>query len=608
MFRIKEKLFDKLYFRILVALLLSLVFPFYLMLHYVQGTYQDFIENELSSRAISTIAKGEEDIQTAFQQMAAVTNVFSLDDNLIGALSNEEMSTFERTIAFDSVVSKIKTTNLFNILDMHFIFVDNKGNSYIDSAMENMETNSRPIQDLLQQGKDNNGHLVWSLFSSIFPNQEKEEKYVSVARALFDEEITGDYLGTLIVCVSQTEIGKILSQYCLNDNDLVYLCMGNDGEVLFYLDPDNYISKTVIQKKASSLTGKNGYELQNINHKKFIMSYYQLYRPWGFSGKPMYVLYFTEYTPIVKTFDIFASHLNLILIVCLCVLILVVIALSVSITRPIIRLEKCMKLYSEKQIVTGANVYRKDEIGNLSRTFYDMEIKINDLFNQLKRESEVRERYRYQALRAQINPHFLFNTLNTIRWMAIIRKADNITEMIDALGTILKYSMEREGEFIPLKEELDMINKYIFIQNYRYGKTYLLTTNIPDELMEYPIIKFLLQPVVENAFIHAFKNFDGEPEITISASHDDSAVWIHVCDNGTGVDEQVAEQLNENGNLARKKITGIGLANVNERIQIEYGKNFGIQIKRGENGGSVVKYCLPLSKKNRGKDEEVIDC
>ena len=267
-----------------------------------------------------------------------------------------------------------------------------------------------------------------------------------------------------------------------------------------------------------------------------------------------------------------------------------------------------MKLYSEKQIVTGANVYRKDEIGNLSRTFYDMEIKINDLFNQLKRESEVRERYRYQALRAQINPHFLFNTLNTIRWMAIIRKADNITEMIDALGTILKYSMEREGEFIPLKEELDMINKYIFIQNYRYGKTYLLTTNIPDELMEYPIIKFLLQPVVENAFIHAFKNFDGEPEITISASHDDSAVWIHVCDNGTGVDEQVAEQLNENGNLARKKITGIGLANVNERIQIEYGKNFGIQIKRGENGGSVVKYCLPLSKKNRGKDEEVIDC
>ena len=266
-----------------------------------------------------------------------------------------------------------------------------------------------------------------------------------------------------------------------------------------------------------------------------------------------------------------------------------------------------MELYSEKQEVTGVNLTRRDEIGSLSRTFYEMEKKINELFVRLREETEVRERYRYQALRAQVNPHFLFNTLGTIRWMAVIRHADNITEMLDALGTILRYSMDREGETVRLGEELQMIRKYIFIQNYRYGRECRLKIDVKEELTDCPIIKFILQPVVENAFLHAFREFDGQPQITIDGERNGDELYLRVSDNGKGIEESIRESINDQNGPQRKKVTGIGLTNVNERIRIEYGDGYGIRIRPKAEGGTTVEYRLFIVRGNED-DEKTADC
>jgi two-component system sensor histidine kinase YesM len=597
---------DKLYVRIAAALFLILIVPFYLMLQSVQNSYRQYIEKELSERTISTIEKSEEEIRAAFQNMAAATNIFSMDDPLIGALKQEDTSWYERTLWFDKVVSKINTTNLFQVRTMHFAMVDRDGQIYIDSTMEGMHFPEEFLLDLIEKGTTREEYLSWSMFSPL-PGDGRQDKYVSVYRPLFSEGVTGEYLATLMVCISQSEVGDILSRYRVGEEDFIYLCMEADGEIVFYLDEHRLADPGEIREIMAGIRESDGYEQSVIRDRTYIVSYYRLHQPWGFSGEPMYVLYFTEYTPIVQTFEAFAGRLNMMMLVFLALLILAAAVLAGFLTRPIVRLQRCMELYSEKQEVTGVNLTRRDEIGSLSRTFYEMEKKINELFVRLREETEVRERYRYQALRAQVNPHFLFNTLGTIRWMAVIRHADNITEMLDALGTILRYSMDREGETVRLGEELQMIRKYIFIQNYRYGRECRLKIDVKEELTDCPIIKFILQPVVENAFLHAFREFDGQPQITIDGERNGDELYLRVSDNGKGIEESIRESINDQNGPQRKKVTGIGLTNVNERIRIEYGDGYGIRIRPKAEGGTTVEYRLFIVRGNED-DEKTADC
>lgn len=603
----KIRFFDKLYIRIAAALFLILIVPTYLMLQSVQNSYQSYIEKELSDRTISTIAKGEEDIRTSFQNMAAATNIFSLDENLIAALKDERTSYFERTVQFDKVVSKINTTNLFQVRNLHFVMVDRDEQIYIDGSMADEHFSKEFVDGLIRDEIAREEHVSWKMFSPL-SGEEPEDSYVSIYRSLFSEGVTGEYLATLIVCISQSEIGDILSQYRVGEEDFIYLCMEKDGEIVFYLDEHHYVSPEEIADMVAGMKTTDSYELKIIRDRKYIVSCYRLHQPWGFSGEPMDVLYFTEYTPVVQTFEAFAGRLHMMMLLYLVLLIVAAAVLAAFLTRPIIRLEKCMELYSEKQVVTGVNLERRDEIGRLSRTFYNMEQKINDLFLQLREEAEVRERYRYQALRAQINPHFLFNTLGTIRWMAVIRHADNITEMLDALGTILRYSMDREGEFVGFCEELEMIRQYIFIQNYRYGKECRLDIEVPEELTDCPVIKFILQPVVENAYLHAFQEFDGHPQIIIDAESHGEDLIIRVTDNGCGIREDLSGALTGPEEPRKKKITGIGLKNVDERIRTEYGEGYGIRISRGAQGGTVVTYRLRNTRQNGEGDEKITDC
>lgn len=180
-----------------------------------------------------------------------------------------------------------------------------------------------------------------------------------------------------------------------------------------------------------------------------------------------------------------------------------------------------------------------------------------------------------EALRAQVNPHFLFNTLNAIRWMAIIRKADNIVACIDALATMLKYSMSRGGELVTLKDELDNINSYIYIYNCRYGNQFTLETDLDRELLELQVVKFILQPIVENAVIHGFKGSEKQGTIMIYGDVENGVLKLYVEDNGCGLQNGEAEA------QSGRKVTGIGIANVDARIKSAYGAQYGLLVYNG---------------------------
>lgn len=204
-------------------------------------------------------------------------------------------------------------------------------------------------------------------------------------------------------------------------------------------------------------------------------------------------------------------------------------------------------------------------------------------------------------MRAQVNPHFLFNTLTTIRWMAIIKKADNIVDSVDALADILKYSMDKGKEFVTLEEEVHSIKSYVSLQNYHYGSRFVLLENISQDLLECQVIKFILQPIVENSILHAFKEKKSNCVISIKAiceeRNAEKYLILSVSDNGFGMSKEQIEEFDvsrKKGYRRKNKESGIGLLNVDERIRIQFGNTYGLAITGEANKGTTVWYTLPV--------------
>lgn len=250
-----------------------------------------------------------------------------------------------------------------------------------------------------------------------------------------------------------------------------------------------------------------------------------------------------------------------------------------SLVKPIKKLSQTMRNVNglNGTWVKKDNIGSDDEIGVLSDQFYYMLERIRSLFDEVLKEQEQKKDAEYKALQAQINPHFLYNTLNTIRWMAIIQKADNIKEMVEVLGRLIRNNFRHTGTFIPLREEFATLKDYLYIQQIRYKDKFKLEFKIQDEVMDALCVKFILQPILENAIFHGVEPKEGHSVIRMNAWKDGEMVRISITDNGIGMTrEQVEGLLQKSGESSTQ---GIGLKNVDERIKMTYGSRYGIEVE-----------------------------
>lgn len=236
---------------------------------------------------------------------------------------------------------------------------------------------------------------------------------------------------------------------------------------------------------------------------------------------------------------------------------------------------------------------RPDEIGALSRSFDAMRAKVSELFASLQREHEVKELFRYRALRAQLNPHFLFNSLGSIRWMAIIRKADNIVGAVDELSGLLAYGMEKGGDRSTLRKEIECSERYLAVQNLRYGGRFSLVVDAPEELRDAEVLRFMLQPLVENSVIHGYRGASRAGVVQILAREEDGRLLVSVLDRGSGPSGTESEAKGESRDGSSSD-AGLGLANVRDMLTIIYGEGASLELKERQGGGAVVEIRLPL--------------
>ncbi len=271
--------------------------------------------------------------------------------------------------------------------------------------------------------------------------------------------------------------------------------------------------------------------------------------------------------------------------------------LNHTITKPVIEINKRLEMVGKGDFSRDTSIEWNHELGDIGRQVNDLAEAFKELLDsELQSEKQKRD-LEYKVLQSQVNPHFLYNTLNSIKWMATTQGATGISEMTTSLARLLKSISKGTRLFIPIRDELALLEDYFTIQKYRYGGTLQLNIAVPDSIMDYLILKFTLQPIVENAIFHGIEPSGHEGIIEINATEDVDSIMISVKDNGVGMSEELINHVLNDGESNKSEFfREFGVSNIQQRIQYEYGDKYGISIESVEGEYTTMNILIPKEK------------
>lgn len=352
-----------------------------------------------------------------------------------------------------------------------------------------------------------------------------------------------------------------------SEDSFIYVVDPN-GEVVYYSNPGLPQDRIIKQ-----LIGTNQVEEMHIDGTDhLIVTYTSDVTGWTTIGM------IPEHTLIKDSIGLRNQIIQVVLLVFLVVLV-VSIAVTSQITKNLRKLRNTMLWVKDGNFSVTNSIQSKDEVGQLSVVFQDMLEKVGALLEDVKSRERQKREAELMALQAQIRPHFLYNTLNTIKYLAKLRNAANIEEVSTSLIQLLRGVLGNTKEFVTIEEELDYVQSYIRIQKYKYIEPFVVNIQADPALMGCKIVKLSIQPIVENAIIHGIGPLKDKGLLYIKIQKDRQNVRIEVTDNGNGMSEaqiiNVLRNKNTDGNFS---FNGMGISNVQERIKMMFGESYGLSI------------------------------
>jgi two-component system sensor histidine kinase YesM len=269
-------------------------------------------------------------------------------------------------------------------------------------------------------------------------------------------------------------------------------------------------------------------------------------------------------------------------------------------TKPVKQFIEVCKKIGQGDMSSRLNIHSGDEMEWMARTFNLIMDQINQNFQremiQQKRENDLK----IDVLRAQINPHFLYNTLDSIKSLAILQGIHNVASMCAALINLLKYNLS-SSMVAELRDEVESLENYVSLQKYRYGDIFEFRTGIDKSTENCTVARFVLQPLVENSIIHGIADMESGGEISVRSCLKDGYLYLWVTDNGGGMDAETVNSLNQS--FAKfKRFQSIGVANIQERIQLQFGGEAALSYQSGIGAGTTVELRFPVNYTGRGMD------
>ena len=457
------------------------------------------------------------------------------------------------------------------------ILQTNNGEMYIEgfnsTVSDAFDVTREDWYPRLAQSRQNTFLVVGPRISSYSLNAEPAEVF-TVARRIVDTN--GDRLGVMMLNMNYDTFASIFSELEAGENAQIYLV--DEEEQLLYaseakgmiLEPIPYADPSgnpdVFFVKARSQ--RTGWEVVvSIPRAKLFGNMWTMFQ-----------------------------SILLILLICVAFFAFLYAIFSVQIMKPVRLLITSMRRVEKGDFSIHISPVAHDEIGELSLGFNRMVGQINALLSKMV-EFEVREKEsEFRALQNQINPHFLYNTLETIRMQCIMHRQPDIAEVINTLGNLFRLSIDRQDRFVPIQEELEHVQHYIDIQNFRFDHKFQLTFDVAPEIKSYKIFKLTLQPLVENCVFHGLERRRGAGAIHISIAREKDGLAIAVEDNGLGMEAEKLEEVHRllAGEGPPKDNLSLGLRNVNERVRLFFGSGYGLSVWSRRGVGTRIVITMPV--------------
>ena len=371
-----------------------------------------------------------------------------------------------------------------------------------------------------------------------------------------------------------------------------FLIVGQDGTVLFDSNENEWTGRPVPSKRFMEISEKasEGAETLHMDGEEKLITYAKMNsEPWTVvSLTPLHAM-----THPIKT-------MNNLLIVFLAIYLIcsvgVVIYITMNFTQPVAKLVRLMRKLEKGEFdYKGPTSSREDEIGWLYRGFESMTRKIEALIDQTTLSERKKKELELQVLSHQINPHFLYNTLESIRWKAENHGRSDIGEMVSALGNLLRLSLNQGKDITTVGREVDQVKAYVQIEQARMGMPLRVLYFFDEDMLSLPFTRLLLQPLVENAIHHSIRDNFEKGKVILSGYVEERDIVIEIIDNGRGIPDSVLRQLDSeetDGKAGRRQ--GVGLRNVNERLKLYFGAGYKLSIETGAGMGTKITLRHPV--------------
>ncbi len=394
---------------------------------------------------------------------------------------------------------------------------------------------------------------------------------------------TGRIEGVFFIDLNYSSISSLCESIDLGNRGYVFI-VDDNGDIVYH-PKQQLIYSGVLKENIDEILENDQKDYLTRDGEKFYFMVKSAKTGWTVVG----VTYKSE---MMEQMD---KTKNTYVILTVAVLVLTTICaviISNAITKPIKKLQKSMKQVEKGDfdIQLGDSEYI-DEIGHLQNSFKIMIYKIRQLIEHNIAEQEAKRKSELRALQAQINPHFLYNTLDSIIWTTESNKTEEAIRMTSALSKLLRKSISNEDELVSIDREIDYVKDYLTIQKMRYQDKLEYDIDIDTEILNVKIVKLVLQPLVENAIYHGIKYKNSKGLIRISGRIEGQDVIIRIEDNGMGMDEEALSHIfDKNPTQTSKKV---GVHNVHNRLQLYYGKNYGLRYESKLGEGTTVSIVIP---------------
>ena len=505
----------------------------------------------------------------------------------------------EGASGWDSETAYIRSV-LENVANSHRevagIFIATKEDLYVSTGMSRISRDPFQNERWYREASENPEEIqLISVVTgrNIVTNRSYSiDDVFSLAKAVQDPE-TGEVLGVILLDIRHDIIQSSINGVTIGEKGFVFV-MDQEDNIVY--TPVNGIVYRVNPKWVKAMEPMS-VQIQGGSYQ--IRSELSPYTGWRTVG-------------VFSMDEVMSSVNTIVYILFTCVIISLVLVVIVSfkfsrtLTNPIFKLKRLMKQAESGDLTVRFNFEHNDEIGELGQSFNHMIARIDQLIQMVYVEQENKRTAEMKSLQEQIKPHFLYNTLDTISWMARDYDAEDIVRLVDALTNMFRIGLSHGEDIITVKEEITHVSNYLYIQKIRYKDKLNYVIHVDESLYAVEVPKLILQPLVENAIYHGVKAKRGGGTITITGVPEGENLVFTVQDNGAGMPQEKVEELNrrmsERSVLDEQK--SFGLFYIRERIQLCYGTGYGVHVESALGEGTRVTITLPLYQKPKKFDEE----